>query len=149
MEIHVNICTSVICDIYIFNCKWVDTRWQQYSYIYTQTSTKSIFKKRCPLTGFMNALKKFGCHRVGKIFERTEQALRKDSHAVCSHLTAMCIMQSKCLVVGQFLIQIVMLSESSFERSSGTPPRLDKRGALPIISSEVNPGMFQNIAFCR
>ena len=23
--------------IYIFNCKWVDTWWQQYSYIYTQT----------------------------------------------------------------------------------------------------------------
>ena len=23
--------------VYIFNCKWVDTRWQQYSYIYTQT----------------------------------------------------------------------------------------------------------------
>jgi len=23
---------------YIFNCKWVDTRWQQYGYIYTQTA---------------------------------------------------------------------------------------------------------------
>jgi len=99
--------------------------------------------------GLYERFKKFGCHRVGKIFEINEQSMRKDSHAVCSHLTARRIMQSKCLVVGQFLIQIVTLSESSFDKRSGSPPRLDKRGTLPIISSEVNSGMFQNIAFCQ
>ena len=35
----------IIIIIFIFNCKWVDTRWQQYGYINTQTVHR-IQKKR-------------------------------------------------------------------------------------------------------